>query len=196
VLRDLSNGLSWSFETCRALGSEHEIIEHKVVDGTGHETIVKLPGRLRFLDLECSRSLSRDTSQWVWQELVEQGVIEEARRNLELDLFDFAPRCVDTRAEGAAWPSRLEAEISSAATTERIRILMEEIVRNGEVHPTPRPTSVPTLPPATVTPISTATPTPVVATATPTPIPPGDEIFANDLESGGAGEWSSAASVH
>ena len=192
VLRDPSNALSWWFDACRALGSEHEVIEHKVIDGSGAETIAKLPGRLRFLDLECSRPVSRDKSLWEWRALVEQGAIEAARRDLELDLYDATNRGVDTWTVGAAWPSRLEAVITSSATTERIRIVMETVVRSGEAPPTPTraPTAIST-PAATVTPIPTATPTPIVATPTPTPIPPGDVIFVDGFESGDTSEWSS-----
>jgi phage tail-like protein len=186
VLRDPSQGLSWSFEACRALGSEHEIIEHKVVDGTGAETIVKLPGRLGFLDLECSRTVSHDRSLWEWRALVEQGAIEEARRELELDLFDAMHRGVDTWTVGAGWPSRLEAVLMSSTSTERIRIVMENVVRRGErpPNPTPPPTAIPT-----------RTPTPSVPSPTPTPIPPAELIFSDGFESGDTGEWSSTAGM-
>jgi phage tail-like protein len=183
VLRDPSSGLNWSFESCRALGSEHETIEHKVVDGTGVETIRKLPGRLRFLDLECSRILSEDTSLWVWRALVERGNIEEARRDLELDLFDATMQGIDSWTVGAAWPSRLEAVLSSDAATERIHIVMENVVRSGQAPPTltPPPTAVPT-----------STPTPGVPTPTPTPSPPVDPVFSDGFESGDTAEWSLA----
>jgi len=186
MLRDPSNALSWRFDACRALGSEHEIIEHKVIDGSGAETIVKLPGRLSFLDLECSRPVSPDRSLWEWRALVEQGTIEEARRDLELDLYDATTRGVDTWTVGAAWPSRLEAVITSSATTERIRIVMETVVRSGEAPPTPTPA-----PTAIRTSTPTVTATPIVATPTPTPIPPGDVIFVDGFESGDTSEWNS-----
>jgi len=186
VLRDPSNGLIWSFEACRALGSLHEVIEHKVVDGTGAETILKLPGRLSFLDLECSRPVSPDMSLWEWRALVEQGNIEEGRRDLELDLYDATLRSVDTWTVGAAWPSRLEAVLMSSTTTERIHIVMENVVRNGEAPPTltPPPTAIPT-----------RTPTPSAPTPTPTPIPPVGLVFSDGFESGDTGEWSSTVGV-
>lgn len=198
VLRDPSNGIDWVFDACRALGSEHEVIEHKVVDGTGMETVVKLPGRLRFLDLECSRPISRDRSLWEWRTLVEQGNLEEARRNLELELLDATLRGIDTWTVGTAWPARLEAVLSPSAATERIRIVMESVVRRGEVPPPPTPTLRPTSPPtpvATNTPVSTLTPTPVVATPTPTPIPPVDPVFSDGFESGDASKWSSTVGM-
>jgi phage tail-like protein len=186
VLRDPSSGLTWSFESCRALGSLHDIIEHKVVDGTGIEVIRKLPGRLRYLDLECSRPLSEDTSLWEWRALVEQGNVEEARRDLELDLYDATLRSVDTWTVDAAWPSRLEAALSSDAAIEKTRIVMENVVRTGQAPPTltPPPTAIPT-----------RTPTPSVPTPTPTPIPPAESIFSDGFESGNTGVWSSTVGM-
>jgi phage tail-like protein len=186
VLRDPSNGLTWSFESCRPLGSLHDIIEHKVVDGTGAETILKLPGQLGFLDLECSRPVSRDRSLWEWRALAEQGDIQEARRDLELDLYDATLRSVDTWTMGAAWPSRLEAVLSSDGAIERIRIVMENVVRSGQAPPTltPPPTAIPT-----------RTPTPIVPTPTPTPIPPVELIFSDGFESGDTGVWSSTVGI-
>lgn len=214
VLRDPARSLSWTFDACWALGSEHEVIEHKVIDGNGQEIIRKLPGQLRFLDLECSRPLSADRSLWEWRRQVELGEIEEARRDLALDLYDASGRGLDTWTVGAAWPSRLEAVVTSAAARERIRFVMENVVRNGETppRPTPRPTATPIRTPTrtptpTVTPTSapptstpaatptpnltpTATPTPILPTPTPTPIPPQNVIFEDGFESSDTSAWS------
>jgi hypothetical protein len=87
---------------------------------------------------------------------------------------------------GAGWPSRLEAVLMSSTPTERIRIVMENVVRKGErpPNPTPPPTAIPT-----------RTPTPSVPTPTPTPIPPAELIFSDGFESGGTGEWSSTVGM-
>jgi phage tail-like protein len=185
VLRDPARSLSWTFDACWALGSEHEVIEHKVIDGNGQEIIRKLPGQLRFLDLECSRPLSADPSLWEWRRQVEMGEIEEARRELALDLYDASDRGLDTWTVGAAWPSRLEAVVASASATERIRIVMENVVRNGEQppRPTPRPTATPIRTP-------TRTPTPILPTPTPTPIPPENVVFEDGFESSDTSAWT------
>jgi len=185
VLRDPANGLSWGFEACRPLGSEHEVIEHKVIGGGGQELIVKLPGRLRFLDLECVRPVSADLSLWEWRRQVERGDIEAARRDLALDLYDTSGRGLETWTVSAAWPSRLEAVLLPGDPSERVRIVMEGVTRAAAPPPTPTPA-----PTATPTRTPTVTPTPVIPAPTPTPIPPGNVIFGDGFESSDTSAWS------
>jgi phage tail-like protein len=188
VLRDPAGDISWTFEACRALGSEHEVIERKVVDGSGATTIEKLPGSLRFLDLECSRPVTDDLSLWQWRQLVELGDISAARRDIRLELYDERGGGIDTWDIASAWPSRLEAAIGPNAAIERVRFVMDWVVRTGgsPPTPTPAPTATPNLTP-------TVTPTPIVPTPTPTPIPPENVIFEDGFESTDTSAWSDAS---
>ena len=44
---ELQGAVAGYFTEIGGVGSEHEIIEHKVVDTSGHETVQKIPGRSR-----------------------------------------------------------------------------------------------------------------------------------------------------
>ena len=48
-LLELEGAIAGYFSECSGVGSENEIVEHKVVDKTGHEVVRKLPGRLNDL---------------------------------------------------------------------------------------------------------------------------------------------------
>ncbi len=90
------------------IGSENEIIEHKVIDEFGNETIEKIPGVLRVLDLTAERGLTSDLALASWRAEVEDGNIEQARANVVVTLLDEVASPVAAWSGVACWPTRLE----------------------------------------------------------------------------------------
>ncbi len=76
------------FVECSGLGSEHEVIEHKVVDTGGHETIMKIPGRMKWENVVLKRGITNNMDIWSWRKKVEDGKVKEARANGSIVMFD------------------------------------------------------------------------------------------------------------
>ncbi|MGD2207084.1 MAG: phage tail protein [Anaerolineae bacterium] len=76
------------FTECSGLGSEHEIIEHKIVDDNGNEVIMKIPGRLKWENVTLKRGITDNMDIWDWRKTVEDGDVESARANGSIVMFD------------------------------------------------------------------------------------------------------------
>jgi phage tail-like protein len=76
------------FTECSGLGSEHEVIEHKVVDESGHEMMMKIPGRLKWANISLKRGITDSMDIWDWRKMVEDGDVDSARANGSIVMFD------------------------------------------------------------------------------------------------------------
>lgn len=94
---DVSGKIKGYFTEVSGLGSEHEIIEHKVVDVKGHEVILKVPGRLKWGDIVLKRGITSNLDLWKWRKEVEDGGVDKARMNGSIIMYD------QTGKEQARW---------------------------------------------------------------------------------------------
>ncbi len=78
------------FTECSGIGSEHELIEHKIVDEKGRESILKVPGRLKWQDVTLKRGITDNLDIWDWREQVVEGKVDDARRNGSIVMFNQA----------------------------------------------------------------------------------------------------------
>ncbi len=85
------------FTECSGLGSEHEVIEHKVIDEKGREIIQKIPGRLKWQDITLKRGITDAMDIWDWRKKVEDGDREWARHNGAIK------KCDQNSQDGARW---------------------------------------------------------------------------------------------
>src|SRR5437773_7074527 len=69
------------FKECSGLGSEHDIVEHKVVDSKGKELIQKIPGRMKWENINLKRGITDNMDIWKWRKQVEDGKVDSARKN-------------------------------------------------------------------------------------------------------------------
>jgi phage tail-like protein len=76
------------FTECSGLGSEHEVIEHKIVDERGKEVMQKIPGRLKWENVTLKRGITDNMDIWDWRKMVEDGDVEGARANGSIVMFD------------------------------------------------------------------------------------------------------------
>jgi phage tail-like protein len=115
---DLSGEVTGFFTEVSGLGSENEIIEHKVMSGGNKETILKIPGRLKWGDIVCKRGITSSMDMWKWRKLVEDGKIKDARKNGSIIMFD------ETGTETArwnffnGWPSKISGPTPKADSNE------------------------------------------------------------------------------
>ena len=102
------------FTEVSGLGSEHEIIEHKVVDQSGHDVIMKIPGRMKWNDITLKRGITSALDLWDWRKQVEDGDVEGARKNGSVVMYDQSYSQVARWNFVNAWPSKVTGPSLSA----------------------------------------------------------------------------------
>ncbi len=129
---EVSGAMSGYFTEVNGLGSENEIVEHKV-QTDGREFVQKIPGRLKWGDITLKRGITNIVDAWDWRQLVVDGKLNQARKNGSIIMYDrnFAPVARWDFVNG--WPSKisgpqLQAE-SNAIGIEEITIVHEGIKR-------------------------------------------------------------------
>lgn len=117
------------FTECSGIGSEHEVIEHKVVDDKGREYVQKIPGRLKWENITLKRGITDNMDIWEWREQVLSGHVDDARRNGSIVMFDQA---LQERARWNfenAWPVKVSGPAIKSDTNE---FGIEELVLTHE----------------------------------------------------------------
>jgi phage tail-like protein len=93
---DIQGVIQGFFTECSGLGSETEIVEHKVVKD-GVEVVMKIPGRLKWENIVLKRGITSNMDVWTWRKQVETGDVAGARRDGSIVMFD------QTLSEVARW---------------------------------------------------------------------------------------------
>jgi len=104
---DVGGNITGYFSECNGLGSENEIVEHKVIDKDGHELIQKIPGRLKWNDITLKRGITDNLQIWEWRDKVVNGKMKDARTNCSIIMFDrdYVPAAQWDLVN--AWPSKV-----------------------------------------------------------------------------------------
>jgi len=123
---ELSGVVAGYFSECSGLGSENEIIEHRVVDEHGVEIIYKIPGRLRYDDLVLKRGMTTSLEFWNWRQLVVDGNYEDARQDGSLVLYDQNSSEVARWNFVGAWPAKIRG---SSDGIEEVTVAYRDLVR-------------------------------------------------------------------
>lgn len=106
------------FTECAGLGSEHEVIENKVVDTNGNEVMQKIPGRLKWEDITLKRGITHNMDIWDWRKLVEDGDVSSARSNGSIVMFDQELNEVARWNFERAWPVKVSGPSVKADSNE------------------------------------------------------------------------------
>ncbi len=104
---DLSGVITGYFTECGGLGSEHEVIEHKVVNEKGVEVVIKLPGRLKWENITLKRGITKNMDIWEWRKEVENGNVEKVRKNGSVIMYDQDLKEVARWNFTRAWPVKV-----------------------------------------------------------------------------------------
>lgn len=103
---DLGGVVKGYFTECAGLGSENEIVEHKVtVDGK--EVVMKIPGRLKWQDITLKRGITSSMDIWNWRKQVEDGQVDKARRDGSIIMYDQSLKEVARWNFERAWPVKV-----------------------------------------------------------------------------------------
>lgn len=121
---DLQGVIDGFFTECSGLGSEQEVIEHKVVKD-GIEIVMKIPGRLKWENITLKRGITSDMDIWDWRKKVEDGDVDGARRNGSVVMFDQKGKEVARWDFEGAWPVKVTGPQPKSDSNE---IGVEELV--------------------------------------------------------------------
>lgn len=103
---DLGGVIQGFFTECSGIGSEHEVIEHKVTTN-GKEIIMKIPGRLKWENITLKRGITSSMDIWKWRKDVEDGKVDSARRDGSILMFDQNLKEVARWNFLRAWPVKV-----------------------------------------------------------------------------------------
>lgn len=130
---EISGALTGFFTECEGLGSETEIIEHKVMGDKGKEFIRKIPGRLKWGDIILKRGITTNTDMWEWRQMVVDGDIKGARKDGSIVMYDQDGTEVARWNFEKAWPSKISGPAvkadDNAVSIEDVTLVHEYIKR-------------------------------------------------------------------
>lgn len=126
---EVSGIISGYFTEASGLGSEHEVIEHKVMGENGQEIVKKIPGRLKWGDITLKRGISSSLDMWEWRKMVVDGKVESARRNGSITMYDQEGSEVARWNFERGWPSKVSGPSVNTTSNE---VGIEELVITHE----------------------------------------------------------------
>jgi phage tail-like protein len=106
------------FREVSGLDAENEIIEHKEVDKTGRTRTKKVPGILKWSNIELKRGVDIDKGLWEWRYDVETKGPDEVRTDCTLELLDYDNTPIATYTILQAWPSKYTGAAMNAGSNE------------------------------------------------------------------------------
>ena len=121
---DLGGTIAGYFTECSGIGSEHEVIEHKVINEKGQEVVMKIAGRLKWENIVLKRGITSSMDVWDWRKTVEDGDLDGARRNGSIIMFDQKLNPVAQWDFERAWPVKVSGPQPKADSNE---IGLEEV---------------------------------------------------------------------
>ena len=104
---DIQGVINGYFTECSGLGSEHEVIEHKVINQGAQEIVQKIPGRLKWENITLKRGITSNMDIWKWRKQVEDGDVKGARKNGSIIMYDQALAEVARWNFERAWPLKV-----------------------------------------------------------------------------------------
>ena len=119
-----------AFRECTGLGSENEVVEYKASGPKGEYVIKKVPGRLKWNNVTLKRGITDSMDMWKWRKLVEQGKIDDARKNGTITMYNQQGNAVARWNFTNAWPSKLSGPSANAGNNE-VGIEELEITHEG-----------------------------------------------------------------
>lgn len=105
---EISGVITGYFQEASGLGSESEVIEHKIIAKGAKESLVrKIPGRLKWSDIVLKRGITGNMDFYDWRKQVEQGQVEAARKDGSVVMYDQTHTEVARWNFSKGWPSKI-----------------------------------------------------------------------------------------
>ena len=123
---EIEGKLSGFFTTVSGVGSESEVVEHKITNPDTGETIIqKIPGRLTWTEVTLKRGVTSNIDVWAWRQSVVEGKIDDARTNCSIIAYNQANEEIARWNFENAWPSKVTGPEMDAGSQD---YMVEEIV--------------------------------------------------------------------
>jgi phage tail-like protein len=122
---EIQGRLTGFFTECSGLGSEHEVIEHKVVNEKGQQVLLTVPGRLKWENITLKRGVTDNMEMWDWRKQVEDGDVDSARANGSVTMLDQHLKPVARWDFENGWPTKVSGPSLKSDANE---IGIEEVV--------------------------------------------------------------------
>jgi phage tail-like protein len=132
---EIEGKMSGFFTTVTGIGSESEVVEHKVTNpDTGETVIRKIPGRLAWTDVSLKRGVTSNIDVWEWRQQVIDGEVEDARTNCSIVAYNQANEEIARWNLENAWPCKVAGPDMDAGSqdymVEEITIVHEGMYRD------------------------------------------------------------------
>ncbi|MGH9844770.1 MAG: phage tail protein [Blastocatellia bacterium] len=119
-----------AFRECTGMGSENEVVEYKASGEKGEQVVKKVPGRMKWNNITLKRDITASMEMWAWRKLVEQGKVDDARKNGSIVMFSTNGDEVARWDFVNAWPSKISGPTANAQNNE-VGIEELEIAHEG-----------------------------------------------------------------
>lgn len=121
------------FTSVDGIGSEHEVVDHKVTDDNQKPIMMKIPGRLTWGEITLKRGITDNRDVWDWRKMVEDGQVEQARSSGSVIMYDQEGTPVAQWDFVRAWPSKVSgpgiSSENSEIAVEEMTVVHEGITR-------------------------------------------------------------------
>lgn len=122
---EIEGKLTGFFTTVGGIGSESEVVEHKITNPDTGETIIqKIPGRLAWTEVTLKRGVTSSIDVWDWRQQIIDGNVEDARTNCSIVAYNQANEEIARWNLDNAWPSKVTGPEMDAGSTD---YMVEEI---------------------------------------------------------------------
>ena len=131
---EIEGKLTGFFTTVSGIGSESEVVEHKVTNPDTGETIIqKIPGRLSWTDVTLKRGVTSSVDVWEWRQQIVDGMVDDARTNCSIVAYNQGNEEIARWNLASAWPSKVTGPEMDAGSqdymVEEITIVHEGLER-------------------------------------------------------------------
>ena len=116
------------FKSVGGLSYETEVVEHR--EGGENNTTKKLVGATKWKNITLKRGITDAMDMWQWRKLVEEGKLDEARKNGSVVMYTQAGAEIARWDFINAWPSKLTGPTANAQNNE-VAIEELEITHEG-----------------------------------------------------------------
>jgi len=126
---EFQGAVKGAFRECTGLGSENEVVPYKASGPKGEFIMMHVPGRMKWNDITLKRGITDDLDMWKWRAVVEEGKINEARKNGSIVMFNQKGEEMARWDFVKAWPSKVTGPTANANANE---VAIEEMVITHE----------------------------------------------------------------
>jgi phage tail-like protein len=127
---DFGGTVAGAFRECTGLGSENEVVEYKASGDKGKYVMKKVPGRMKWNNITLKRGITDTMDMWKWRGQVEEGKVDQARKNGSITMHDQQGNSVARWDFVNAWPSKITGPTANATNNE-VGIEELEITHEG-----------------------------------------------------------------